>query len=419
MNADSQQITLDKSLVIDRDQPLKPKQLIETVLNTLGHDKAHKISIPPRKMAVEYNTNGKRYHLIVKACTYLGNPHPIYKKRIQLPEWFNEYVNTQRSLNPAVEVRFIGVYHYGTDFYGDNIIFIDYKTDTYLSKKGNNSSAHVYINDLYQCMTYGVFSKTDAYGNHITTIRRDKLITYLSGEDNEGESLFDLFRKFNHGFPFGTRLRSIDVIKEMHKNKWSQWRQAEWPGWYLEYRFNKFTVENDITDKIRYIGSSHKREGELDFDIRFEDEDFYGDLKASDIRKKETPANDQKSVVECIRHYEKFWYVIYEHETVKDKDSGTDFEATRARNRYIRMVDPDYDKNELSYSSRMKHSVKFVKMTIIELNRINFRDALKDFNQGQQPDGSPRNPKFNIKKDVLSDDNFVVFRYTYSNDEEI
>ena len=155
-----------------------------------------------------------------------------------------------------------------------------------------------------------------------------------------------------------------------------------------------------------------KRDGDLDFDIRFDEEDFYGDLKASDISKEETPANDQENFIECIYKYDKFWYVIYEHETLKDSAAG--YEATKGRNHYIKSVDPSYDKDEMSYHKRMKNSVKFVKMSIIELNRINFREALMVFNQGRQADGSVRKPKFNINKEVLENDNFVVFRYTYN-----
>ena len=68
----------------------------------------------------------------------------------------------------------------------------------------------------------------------------------------------------------------------------------------------------------------------------------------------------------------------------------------------------------MSYHERMKNSVKFMKMSIIELNRINFREALTDFNQGRQQGGNARNPKFNINKKVLENDNFVVFRYIYN-----
>ena len=54
-----------------------------------------------------------------------------------------------------------------------------------------------------------------------------------------------------------------------------------------------------------------------------------------------------------------------------------------------------------------------MRMTIVELNKANFRDALKTFNQGKQPDGSARAPKFNINKKTLENDNYVVFRYSY------
>ena len=94
-------------------------------------------------------------------------------------------------------------------------------------------------------------------------------------------------------------------------------------------------------------------------------------------------------------------------------DSDVGYEATKGRNNYIKSVDPTYYKGEMSYHGRMKNSVKFVKMSIVELSRINFREALTVFKQGHQPDGSARKPKFNINKNVLENDNFVVFRYTY------
>jgi hypothetical protein len=410
MNADSEQITLDKSLVVAQDQPLTDKQLQETLMDALGKNKCRILTIPQRKWVLEYVEEGKVLHLLVRTCTYLGNPHPIFKKRVQLPLWFNEYANKINQQNPKVDVRYIGVYHYGDEHHGDNVIFIDFQKDTYLEKKGHNSSAHIYTNDLFQAMTYGVFSKEDHFGNTISTVRRDKFQEYITGKNSMTNNLFDLFRKFNCGFTFGRWLKALDVIKEMHKNEWHQWRQAEWAGWFLEYKFNKFTIDNDITNKMRYVGSSLKREGDLDFDIRFDEEDFYGDLKASDIRKKETPGNDQKNLIECIYQFDKFWYAIYEHETIKDSD--TDFEATKARNRYIKSVDPSYDKDEMSYHARMKNSVRFVRMSIIEINRVNYREVLTDFKQGRQPDGSARKPKFNINKKVLENDNYVVFRYS-------
>ena len=412
MNVDSEQITLDKNLVIAQDQPLSDSQLQQCLTSVLGIGNSRIVRIPPRKWVFEYMEDGKTIHLLVRTCTYLGNPHPIFKKRVQLPLWFNEYTNLMHIERPDVDIRYIGVYHYGDVFHGDNIVFVDFQKDTYLLKKGHNSSAHVYTNDLFQAMTYGVFTKEDKYGNTITTVRKDRFKDYLIGKHIQSSNLFDLFRQFNCGFSFGQWLKALDVIKEMHENEWHQWRQAEWAGWFLEYKFNKFTIEENVTNQMRYVGSSLKREGDLDFDIRFDEADFYGDLKASDVSKRETPGNDQQNLTECIYRYDKFWYVIYEHETIKDSEQ-LNYEATRARNRYIKSVDPSYEKDELSYHKRMKSLVKFVKMSIVELNRINFREALTDFHQGRQPDGKARALKFNINKKVLENDNFVVFRYTY------
>lgn len=415
MNVDSEQITLDKNLVIAQDQPLSDKELQECLINVLGKNKCKILNVPPRKWVLEYIDNGKAYHLLIRTCTYLGNPHPIFKKRVQLPLWFNEYTNAILKDNPKIDVRYIGVYHYGDEFHGDNIIFVDFKKDTYLAKKGHNSSAHVYTNDLFQAMTYGVFTKEDYFGNSISTIRRDKFQEYLINKVSETNTLFDLFRKFNCGFTFGQWLKALDVIKEMHDNNWHQWKQTEWAGWFLEYKFNKFTIDEHITNQMRYVGSSLKREGDLDFDIRFDEEDFYGDLKASDISKNETPGNDQKNFVECVYRFDKFWYVIYEHETIKESD---DNETSVARKEYIHSVEPDYKEQRKGNGGehrKLKSKVKFVKMSIVELNRANFREVLKDYNQGRQPNGNVRKPKFNINKNVLKNDNFVVFRYTYNN----
>ena len=189
-------------------------------------------------------------------------------------------------------------------------------------------------------MTYGVFSKEDQYGNTITAIRRDCLKDYLLNRQRHTVSLFDLFRQFNNGFSFGQWLKALDAIKEMHQNEWSQWRQTEWAGWFLEYKFNKFTVEENVTDRMRYVGCSLKQDGELDFDIRFERDDFYGDLKASDISKTDAPGNDQHNLMECIYRHDKFWYVIYEHQTVKENED----EISRARVDYIKSVTPSYYK---------------------------------------------------------------------------
>lgn len=399
MNKNSEQLSSDLSLHIAQDEPLRNNKLLNTVIECIGSDICKTKKILGKKVIVV----GDNKILLTKAVTYLGNPHPIFKKRMQLPTWYKDFAKLIKDSNFKYEIYLLGVYHYK-----GNIIFVNFDKEKYLNRTMHNSSAHIYINDLFQAMKYGVFKKIDANGNKITTIRRNKIRGYLLGEFTSKYNLFDLFKQFNNGFSFGEWLYALDIIKEMHENAWSKWQETEWAGWFLEYKFNKFTIDNNITSKMKYI--SQKKQGQLDFDIYFEEDNFYGDLKASDISKKETPANDKDNLIECIYQHDRFWYIIYEHETIKDTDKNGEAAADRVR--YIKSIDSTFDKPETSYASRMKHSVKFMKMCIIELNRINFRNVLSDFNQGRQPNGDSRKVKFKINKNNI--ENFIVFRYTYN-----
>ena len=65
--------------------------------------------------------------------------------------------------------------------------------------------------------------------------------------------------------------------------------------------------------------------------------------------------------------------------------------------------------SEISYASRMKHSVNFKKMEVLELNKINMHEILDDFNQGHNSDGNARKPKFKINKKNI--DNFIIYSY--------
>ena len=404
-NVPSEQINTELSLEVAMDQVLKAKEQEAALAHFLGEDKCSVQNICGRKVFV-YENDGKEFILLHKAITYLGNPHPIFKKRIQLPTWMQEFCENVKAQGLDYDVRLIGVYHYM-----NGVVFADFDKEPYLKRKMHNSSAHIYINDIFQAYKQGVFHKIDQFGNHIHAIHSNKFKDYLMGKTESKNQLFELFEKFNCGYTFGEWLYALDAIKEMHGNQWMHWQQAEWAGWFLEYRFNKFTIDNNTTHLMRYVGTENKakKEGTFDFDIFFPKDNFYGDLKASDIEHRDAPGNDQGAFVECINMHDRFWYVIYEHETKKDIDCGS--VATIARNQFIRSVKPDYEKDDMSYHERMKNSVRFVKMSILELNRINFRSVLSDFNQGKQPDGKARAKKFIIKKKDM--DQYVVYRYNY------
>lgn len=400
MNVDSEQLTICKAVVEAQDQPLSTSEQFDILKKTLGPIEKKFFS---GKTIFIFKHGVTDIALLTRAITYLGNPHPTFKKRIQLPGWYQSFCDK----NPDLDVRFLGIYNYD-----ENIVFVDFKKDTYLRRDLHNSSAHVYINDLYQGMTYGIFEKTDKNGNKIVVVRQDKLSGYLKQNIKSDNVLFDLFDSFNHKYPFAKWITSTCAIQDMYRGKWRHWRQAEWPGWYLEFKFSEFCEEDERTGGLMsYVGSSHKQKnGEPDFDIFFIEDNFYGDLKASDINKTDAPGNDQQTLIDCLYKHHRFWYVVYEHETIKDSDDNK-YSATIERNNFIKSVDPSYKKPQMSYCKRMKRKVMFKRMCIIELNLINYRDILKAFNQGHQPDGSPREPKFSINKKMLKNDNFVIFRY--------
>lgn len=409
-NIKSEQIRSDLCLEIDYDQHLSVSNMIKILKNLLGKDNCSIEKVDNKKIFC-YKHGKKKEIMLLSSITYMGGngQHPIFKKRMQLKKWYKDVVEYYKKDKNA-NVRFIGVYHYQ-----NNIVFVEAVKDSYLMKKMNSSAAHIYTNDLFQAMKESIFTRIDKNNNKIVAIKYIKFKEYLEGTlKSSNKDLLEIFHKFNSKFEFGNWIKASSAIPEMHKAGWNKWKETEWPGWFLEYRFNDFLKRNCLNDKILYTGSSHKKAGELDFDLWFNSDHFYGDLKSSDIIVKETPGNDKSNFIECINKYDKFWYVIYEHNTKKDSKENN-YEATRFRTNYIKDNNewPSNKKwDELSYYKRMKNSVQFVKMYIIELNRINYRIALSDFNQGRQPNGDARKPKFKITKNNI--ENFIVFRENFT-----
>ena len=144
-NQPSEQIRSDFGLEVADDQVLRTaKQQRKALTHYLGEKNCSVEEILGTKVFV-YQKNGKKYILLHKAISYLGNPHPIFKKRIQLPSSWQTFCEKAKEVNLDYDIRFIGVYHYQ-----NNVIFADFAKDTYLKHGLHNSSAHIYTNDLYQ-----------------------------------------------------------------------------------------------------------------------------------------------------------------------------------------------------------------------------------------------------------------------------
>lgn len=401
-NIKSEQLKSDLSLEIALDQPLNSLEINEEISRSLGKNNVDYI-IYKRKKVICYKN---RIAFLTAAVTYLGGTgqHPIFKKRIQLPKWWKDFTKE----NPQLIVKFLGVYHYK-----GNIVFIDFKPDTYLKRKMNNSSAFVYTNDFYQAMKEGVFTRIDVKGNQRSAIKFTYFKDYIEGKSrvSTDNKIIKVFEDFNDIFAFEHTITIEDALKVMlDTNDIHSIRQTEWAGWYLENRIKNYLENNKLDKIIKYIGKTNKKKGELDFDLWFDESQFYGDMKASDIEEKQVLGNDKNNIYESINRYEKFWYVIYEHETDKEKN----LEATLMREAFLKSaslwLEPKQHKREYKYHRPLKKSVRFKSMMIIELNRVNCNKILSIYNQGLEPNGGKRNPKVKLDKNNI--ENFIIYNYS-------
>lgn len=396
----SEQINSYMQMVLDYDQPLTT---IEGKLNALKKALGNNVKIEKfqrTKTVYVYENKGIKHYIIAATLTYLSKPHPLFKKRMQLQQWYKDFYNEHKD-NANETINLMGIYHYdGME------IYCDFDLQDYISKKMHSSSAHVYTNDLYQAVKNGVFKKIDMNDNKITSIKGIELKNFFDGTSTRNP-VISLFEKFNSNFEFNKWLMADSCINEMLVHKWYQAKGTEWPGWFLEFKVDEFIQNEGCSHIMLYTGNKNKAEGMLDFDLFFGTLDFYGDLKASDIKKKEAPGNDQENTLKAISQYGRLWYIVYEHETVKDKDKGNEMAIKR-----MKLIDSSWKEGDhISYTSRMKHSVNFKRMRIFELNSVNMHDILSDFNQGHNsgPSMAERVAKFLLDKNNMN--NSVIFTY--------
>ena len=331
----------------------------------------------------------KDYCIFYKNISYLGIPHPIYKKRLQIPSKFKKIYDENRSNN--IVTLLLGVYKYK-----DNILICDFNTKTYINKKSHNSSAHVYSIDLINGERTGMFEKTDIRGNIITVFNKENVKNYLDKKlFNENNTIVEVFDTLDDFFINMTKQwlgmeAYYDMIVHNYRNKF----QPEWPGFYLEYKLEEYLKENKKEDVITFY--QNRRKGEIDLDLRFPQLNFYGDLKAHSISTGGIQGNDYKTIMNLLDN-QNVYYIVANHETEKDKDH--DYMVTKYWN------SQQNKKDLMSYSNKMKYSVRIKSYYVLELNKYN-KKYIDIYHQGKNSDGTPRNPKISIS--IKNINNFLV-----------
>jgi len=331
-----------------------------------------------------FEVNGIK--LFIKNITYLGNPHPNHKKRIQISKGWGEYLKDENSY-------LIGLYSYKT-----TQIFVLFDKENFIKRDTNNSSAHVSSLDLLKAYELGYFSKIDIRGNKIYLVTKQNFKNFLQNYRkgvfplNEELSLFQEFKKLLTNYP---KWYGIDAIKELIKFNFPDKYQSEWAGFYFEFLFEQFIKNNNYLTIVEYI--KHKKLSEIDLDLYFKKSNFYGDLKTHSTSSSAILGNDKTTINKALS-LGKIWYVVLSHQTIKDSEK--EFEVTIFWNKLRNKS------NLYSYGKRMKNSVILDKLQILEINNFN-KQYLSDFKQGKNSNGKERNVKIKInKKDI---NNFLIF----------
>lgn len=281
-NVQVEQINQEGNIVIDYDTSVSVKQIYDRIREYFPN-------IQKKDGMIVGDYKGKKYSIRAKNITYLGNPHPIFKKRIQIPTDLQEFY--KKSLRKNYKPLLLGIYTYEK-----TTIFCEFRIEDFVTKKAHNSSAHVYTDDIAVAVKEDFFQKIDAFNNQITVFKPNVVENFLEDLfDSDGEEvlkeqvsiesvddnkmpqeIIGIFEKF---FTNEQKVwNGIDcytaMIKDNYKNKY----QSEWAGFYLEYEFEKYINKKSLQRLVRY--AQDKKEGGIDLDLYFPSIEQYGDLKA-------------------------------------------------------------------------------------------------------------------------------------------
>lgn len=454
-----EQITREGNFVLDNDVSLTIKEIYSLISTYFPN--VEKLVENNKYMSGNYE--GNKYAIRCKNITYLGNPHPLYKKRIQIPDDLLEFYDL--SISKKVKPMLLGIY-----CYEDNLIFVDFKIDTYIKNKHNNSSAHIYTSDLAAAVEDGYFQKKDFFGNTVTAFRPDVLKVFLeeffiASDDIEVISevtsvnvkplkqinrnnevnrsiiyknvLTQSNTNLNNNYDEVQNVVKLDntldlinldtqydplfkksispILKDFILSQERTWRGIECYSKMIKSNYrNRFQAEwvgfyleyeferylNENNLKCLITYAQDKSETGIDLDLYFPTFQTFGDLKAHSEESSGIQGNDWDTIHRIIDSNEETGHVYYiVCEHSTEKDSLHDYEVTKFWNIMQNKT------NQMSYSTRMKNNVQIKKLYLLDINKFN-KKYLSIFRQGLNSNGKPRQPKILIEHENL--DRFIV-----------
>ena len=383
----SEQINENLEIVMDNGEILNKDELVNILLENFPNTE--------EKDGVLYGEKeGKKYCIYFKNISYLGTPHPFFKKRIQIGDNFKTVF--KENTKQGIQTLLLGVYKYKS-----TLLFVDFDITKYATNKSHNSSAHVYTIDLKNGLLFGILQKEDVRKNLITVFTPENVERYLTSKIVGGVDLRLEFIAILDDFysSLAKNWHGISCYQEMIDAGFNNAYQPEWPGFYHEFKLHEYLKNHPMITALQY--KQNKKKGEIDLDLFFPQANTYGDLKAHSNDSTGIQGNDWETVMSVIEN-ESIYYVVVNHDTERDRDHNS--EVTEFWNRQLGKKDLQ------SYANKMKNSVKLTSYYILEINKEN-KQYLDEFKQGHNSDGNPRQKKIQIKKKNL--DKFLIHQMEF------
>lgn len=386
-NLKSEQINENFEIVMDNGEILNKDELVNILLENFPNTEEKDGMLYGEKEC-------KKYCIYFKNISYLGTPHPFFKKRIQIGDNFKTVF--KENTKQGIQTLLLGVYKYKR-----TLLFVDFDITKYATNKSHNSSAHVYTIDLKNGLLFGVFQKEDVRKNLITVFTPENVERYLTSKIVGGVDLRLEFIAILDDFysSLAKEWHGISCYQEMIDAGFNNAYQPEWPGFYHEFKLQEYLKSHPMITALQY--KQNKKKGEIDLDLFFPQANTYGDLKAHSNDSTGIQGNDWETVMSVIEN-ESIYYVVVNHDTERDRNHNN--EVTEFWNRQLGKKDLH------SYANKMKNSVKLTSYYVLEINKEN-KQFLDEFKQGHNSDGNPRQKKIQIKKKNL--DKFLIHQMEF------
>lgn len=370
-------------------------------------------------------TQNEELLILSKNVTYLGHPHPFFKKRIQIPGTWRQHMSSPKTI-------ILGVYTQSKHKQEGSELIVLYANTDFITKKANNSSAHIYTTDLKKADSEGYFSKVDKKNNFVQVFTRnkfDKFLKNLANDTNKITTLNDQkewYQNYSDKF-YQKNIKTnpkkvcMDYAKtilnenwngkkaynEMVKANYRNMLQAEWPGFYNQFLFENF-IKREGCEGVVSAGDD---DSELDLDLTFlktSKKVFLGDLKTHTKGSGAIITNDQGVIDTAVKKYGKVWFFVVEHDTEKDIDHGL-----VVRDHWNKLKrETGIGNPTANYATRMKNNVTIKNVLILEVTLHNHH-YLSDFQTGMlNSNGTPRAPKYKIN--IRDIEHFVYYRSEHS-----